>query len=415
MSASYPIRPITPDEFEAFGEVPGQAFLAEWPAEAREIERQVTEFDRTIAAFDGAQIVGTAGAYTFRLTVPGGAADAAGISSVSVLPSHRRRGILTDMMRHLIMDARQRGEAMAILFASESGIYGRFGFGVATWQQRIRIARGDGRLAVGAAVPEFKEPRLRFTGPAEARSDLQRVFDAALPGRPGTLARNRAWWDVLLSDPPTSRDGMSPLRCVVAEDDAGPRGYTLYRTQPSWTDGLADGTLRLRELIALDPAAEAALWGDLFSRDLVGQVIAPSRPVDDPLLAMLADPRRAQPLVSDALWVRLIDLAAAMVQRRYACAVDIVLDVVDPSLPDNAGRWRLTSGGPDDGSPRCERSTAPADLLVAAQALGAGYLGGASFGQLAAAGYVSELTPGALKRLAAATSWDPRPWCSMMF
>jgi predicted acetyltransferase len=415
MSASYPIRPITPDEFEAFGEVPGQAFLAEWPAEAREIERQVTEFDRTIAAFDGAQIVGTAGAYTFRLTVPGGAADAAGISSVSVLPSHRRRGILTDMMRHLIMDARQRGEAMAILFASESGIYGRFGFGVATWQQRIRIARGDGRLAVGAAAPEFKEPRLRFTGPAEARSDLQRVFDAALPGRPGTLARNRAWWDVLLSDPPTSRDGMSPLRCVVAEDDAGPRGYTLYRTQPSWTDGLADGTLRLRELIALDPAAEAALWGDLFSRDLVGQVIAPSRPVDDPLLAMLADPRRAQPLVGDALWVRLIDVPTAMVQRRYACAVDIVLDVLDPALADNAGRWRLTSSGPDDGSPQCERSTAPADLLVAAQALGGSYLGGASFGQLAAAGYVSELTPGALKRLAAAMSWDPRPWCSMMF
>ncbi|HEY2313942.1 MAG TPA: GNAT family N-acetyltransferase [Streptosporangiaceae bacterium] len=415
MSASYPIRPITPDEFEAFGAVPGQAFLEEWPAEAREIERQVTEFDRTIAAFDGAQIVGTAGAYTFRLTVPGGTADAAGISSVSVLPSHRRRGILTDMMRHLIMDARQRGEAMAILFASESGIYGRFGYGVATWHQRIRIARGDGRLAVGAAGPELKEPRLRFTGPAEARADLLRVFDAALPGRPGMLARNDSWWNVLLSDPPTTRDGMSPLRCVVAEDDAGPRGYTLYRTQPSWTDGLADGTLRLRELIALDPAAAAALWADMFSRDLVGQVIAPSRPVDDPLLAMLADPRRAQPLVSDALWVRLIDLPAAMRQRSYASPVDIVLDVVDPLLPDNAGRWRLTSGGPDDGSPQCERSTAPADLLMATHALGAGYLGGASFGQLAAAGHISELTPGALTRLAAAMSWDPRPWCSMMF
>jgi predicted acetyltransferase len=130
---------------------------------------------------------------------------------------------------------------------------------------------------------------------------------------------------------------------------------------------------------------------------------------------MLADPRRAQPLVSDALWVRLIDLPAAMRQRSYASPVDIVLDVVDPLLPDNAGRWRLTSGGPDDGSPQCERSTAPADLLMAAHALGAGYLGGASFGQLAAAGHISELTPGALTRLAAAMSWDPRPWCSMMF
>jgi predicted acetyltransferase len=416
MTSSYPIRSIAPDEFEALSAVPGQAFLEEWPPDAWEIEIPVTEFDRTIAAFDGTQMVGTATAYTFRLTVPGGSADAAGISMVSVLPSHRRRGILTDMMRHEIMDSRGRGEAIAILFASESGIYSRFGFGLAAWQQRLRIGRGDGRLAVGSAAAESKQPGLRFGAPAEVRTDLAKLFDAAVPGRPGMLARNDAWWDVLLSDHPTRRGGMSPLRCVVAEDDGGPRGYSLYRTQPSWTDGLADGTIRLNELIALDPAAAAALWGDLFSRDLVGEVVAPSRPVDDPLLAMLADARRAQPIVNDGLWVRLIDLPAAMVQRTYASAVDVVLDVLDPFLPDNAGRWRLTSGGLGDGAAaRCERSTAPADLLVSAHALGAAYLGGASFGQLAAAGHVSEQTPAALTHLAAAMSWDPRPWCSMMF
>ena len=415
MTASYPIRIITPADLEAFSAVPSQAFLEDWSPEARELEGKLIEFDRTIAAFDGAQMVGTAGAYSFRLTVPGGVADAAGVSLVAVLPSHRRRGILTDMMTHVIADARQRGEAIAILYASESGIYGRFGFGIAAWQQRIRIGRGNGRLGLGAAVPASKELSLRLAVPAEVRSDLMRVFDAVLPRRPGMLARNELWWDAVLSDEPFMRDGMSQMRCVLAADQAGPRGYATYRTQSAWTDGLADGRIRLRELYALDPAAEAALWADLFSRDLVGEVVAPSRPVDDPLLAMLADPRRAVPHVSDGLWVRLVDLPAAMVQRKYASAIDVVLDVLDPAMPDNAGRWRLASGGPDDDGAQCERSMAPADLLMSASALGAAYLGGASLGQLAAAGQITERTPGALARLAAAMSWDPRPWCNMMF
>ena len=416
MSSSYPIRTITPDEFDTFGAVPGHAFLDEWPVEDREQARPVTEFDRTIAAFDGARMVGTASTYTFRMTVPGGAAEVAGVSLVSVLPSHRRRGILTDMMRYEITDAARRGEAIAILYASESAIYGRFGFGLATWHQRIQIRRGDGRLALGDAVPPSPPLSLRLVDPAEVRPDLAKVLAAVVPTRPGMLARTDPWWDLLLSDAPSHRDGMSPQRCLLAEDGSGPRGYALYQSKGSWTDGLAEGVIRVRELTALDPAATAALWTDLFSRDLVSEVLALHRPIDDPLLAMLADPRRALPLVSDALWVRLIDVPAAMVQRTYASSVDVVIDVQDRFMPENSGRWRLAAGGPDHGGDAsCERTTAPADLLMSVQALGAGYLGGASFGQLAAAGHVSELTPGALARLATAMSSDPRPWCSMMF
>ena len=255
------------------------------------------------------------------------------------------------MMRQVIADARSRGEAIAILFASESSIYGRYGFGVATWQQQLRIGRGDGQLAAGA-VGAVAPPRLRFPAPADVRADLMGVYDAVLPGRPGMLARNDRWWDVVLSDIPAHRGGMSPWRCLLAEDESGPRGYALYRTQPSWSDGIPDGTISVSELIALDPAATAALWADLLGRDLVGAVIARRRPVDDPLLAMLADPRRARPIVGDALWVRLIDLQAALVQRRYACAVDVVLDVLDPFLPENAGRWRLEAALPRTERPR---------------------------------------------------------------
>jgi predicted acetyltransferase len=209
---------------------------------------------------------------------------------------------------------------------------------------------------------------------------------------------------------------MSPLRGLLAEDATGPVGYALYRTKPSWQDGVAVGTLRLRELVATEPAAIAALWSDLLDRDLVSEVVAPGRPVDDPLLAMLADPRRAHSSVTDALWVRLVDLPAALCQRGYATGIDVVLEVIDPVLPDNAGRWHLRAGEQSDGGEAvCERTSRPADVLLTAQAAGAAYLGGASFGQLAGAGLVRELTPGAAGRLAVAMSFDPAPWTCQIF
>src|SRR5262249_34252462 len=154
--------------------------------------------------------------------------------------------------------------------------------------------------------------RLRADTPTRLQPELSQIYETVRPGRPGMLARDDRWWTYLLADAPALRDGMSPLRCVLAEDASGPRGYALYRTKPSSNDGVPQGTLRLRELVAADPAATAALWSDLLNRDLVGELIAPARPVDDPLLTMLDDPRRARQAVSDALWVRLTDLPAAL-------------------------------------------------------------------------------------------------------
>jgi predicted acetyltransferase len=420
MTDRYPIRAITADEFAAFTEVPGEAFLDAWPAEAVEGERQVVEFDRTIAAFDDSQMVGTATAFSFRLTVPGGSASAAGISLVSVRPSHRRRGILSAMMRHLLADAAGRGEPLAILFASEPGIYGRYGFGLASWHQRLEIRRGDGELSAGDLAPGLAQPKLRKAEPAHVRAELAEVYQAVLASRPGLLARDERWWTYHLDDPEFARGGMSPLRCLLAEDESGPRGYALYRTKLNWgADGIAAGALRVTELMSGDPAATACLWADLLSRDLVSEVTAPLRPIDDPLLVMLADLRRARPWPSDGLWVRLVDLPAAMCRRRYASDIDLVLDVSDPDFPANQGRWRLTAGGLQAGGnaapPACERTDGEADLRLPASALGAAYLGGAKLGQLAAAGHVLELTPGSVARLSAAMSWDPAPWSCIIF
>jgi len=255
------------------------------------------------------------------------------------------------------------------------------------------------------------------------------VYAAAAAARPGAPARDERWWRSRIDDPPEQRGATSALRCLVAADASGPRGYALYSTAETWDRyGLPANELTIRELITADPVAAAALWGDLLSRDLVSQVIARSRPVDDPLLQLLADRRRARAVVNDNLWVRLVDVPAALRQRSYARDVDVVIEVTDPVLPANAGRWRLTAGGAGAGSgaggaggsgageeASCERTSAGADVAVTAAALGAAYLGGTRLGALAAEGQVAELRPGALAQLSAAMSWDLAPWCPMIF
>ncbi len=423
----YPIRPIAEDEFPAFYGVGDQAFNLAWTAEsAISHELAVFEFDRSLAAFDGRLLVGTACVYSFEMTVPGAAVPVAGVSSVSVLPSHRRRGILSRLMRRQLADIRERGEAVAALFATETGIYGRFGYGLASWHARFMIRRGEGILSGPSRhAPADPDVRLRIAEPEAARTDLAKVYDATLASRPGMIARDDRWWQSRLLDPEGWRQGATALRCLIAEDGAGPRGYALFSVNADWAEHhLPAGTLSVREVIAADSAATAAIWADLLSRDLVAEVQARIRPVDDPLLHLLADSRRARTQITDALYVRLVDVGRALAQRRYACPVDAVIEVTDELCPWNQGRWRLTTsvaaqGGPGDApgglAAVCERTTDDPDVALDSRTLGAAYLGGTRLGALSAAGQVTELRQGALAALSAAMSWDPAPWCPMIF
>jgi predicted acetyltransferase len=421
MTERYPLRSIAPEEFDAYCEVPIEAFNdADRPAEGNEQERIVFEFDRSIAALDGETIVGTTAAYTFQLTVPGGVVGAAGVTFVAVLPSHRRRGILSAMMRHQLADIAARGEPVAALYASESVIYGRYGYGCASSQLSLTIRRREATLnpaVAGSTGNGQGAVRLRAVQPAETRSELGEVYDRVLPHRPGMIARDDRWWQSVLADPEYARKGRSPQKCLLACDDSGPRGYALYRTRPDWDDdGLPHGNLSVRELIAADGAATAALWADLLTRDLIGETTARQRPVDDPLLDLLADRRRARAYLTDGLWIRLVDVPAALTGRRYSCPADVVIEVADHLLPGNAGRWRLQCPGPGDTAPAtCGRTTAAADIQLPVAALGAGYLGGVRLGALATAGLITEHTKGALGVLSAAMYSDPAPWCPSMF
>ncbi|HWG63942.1 MAG TPA: GNAT family N-acetyltransferase [Streptosporangiaceae bacterium] len=429
MAEPYPIRPINDDEFAAFHAVDEQAFHGERPSPQRKrdmIDR--FEFDRSLAAFDEGEPVGIAGAWSFQLSVPGAQIPAAGVSWVSVLPTHRRRGILSSIMRRQLTDIHERGEPLAILWASEAAIYGRYGYGQASWHASFTVHRGEGALR--ADVPADPGLRLRLTEPGMARPELGKVYEAVLPTRPGMFARNEAWWNRVLDDPEDSRKGDSPLRCLLAEDDAGPRGYALYAAKSQWDDEsfLPQSTLSVREMMAADPAATALIWADLLSRDLTTTMKVGQRPADDPLLYMLADSRRSRPRITDGLWARIIDVGPALTRRRYAAPVDLVLDITDQTCPWNQGRWRLTApagaaGGPAAGGTAaigglagsCERTTDPADVSLSAESLGAAYLGGTKLGALAGAGLAAEARPGAIAVLSAALSWDPAPWCPMIF
>ena len=198
------------------------------------------------------------------------------MTAIATAPTHRRRGILTSLMHGQLADIRDRGEAIAALFASEAGIYGRFGFGAATSELSLTIRSGEGARLAQAPAPGAQGAqgplRLRVAEPRDATAELARVFEPVLRERPGMYARDDRWWENVLWDPEIGGPAGTPLRCLIAEDGAGPRGYALYSVRSAWNDeGIPDGALQIRELMASDPAAYAAIWNDLLSRDLVSR------------------------------------------------------------------------------------------------------------------------------------------------
>ncbi|AKJ13178.1 hypothetical protein ABB07_25045 [Streptomyces incarnatus] len=375
------------------------------PPEERELDRSLTEFDRSLAAWDGAEIVGAAGAFSFRMTVPGGApVPAAGVTMVGVAATHRRRGVLTSMMRRQLDDVRELGEPLAVLTASEPAIYGRFGYGAATFRTSAEIDTGRVTLSLPPGVDDV---RLRYAAPADVLDACEAVYAALVPLRPGMLARRPGWERAGLLDPESERGGASALQCVVAERDGEVTGYARFSTKIGWGESGHDGTVNLKDLAALDPVTEAALWRFLFGIDLMTTLSVGSRPVDDAWRYLVSDTRRCRPRLRDDAYVRLVDVGAALAARTYQAPVDVVLEVADGFCPWNAGRWRLTG---DTKGASCERTSDAAELSLSVRELGASYLGGVTLLSLAAAGRVRELRPGALTEASVAFGSPVAPW-----
>ena len=288
------------------------------------------------AAFDGGEIVGGAGAFTNDLSVPGGSLPCAGISVVGVYPTHRRRGVLSAMMQAQLADVHERGEPIAALWASEETIYGRFGYGIASWAGEVEIPR----VWSAFARPLERRGQVRFVSAEEAAEVFPPVWEALRRERPGVPSRSHAWWTLRRSAHPGRGEGESaPLRRARAGRlDAGVR---RYRREPGWENGFSTAKLDVQEAVGATPQATAEIWRYLLDIDWTETITASLLPPDHPLFLLLASPRRVRYRMGDGLWVRLVDVGAALSGREYAGEGAVVFEVRDEVCPWNEGRWEV--------------------------------------------------------------------------
>jgi predicted acetyltransferase len=364
------------------------------------------ELERMLAAVDGERIVGGAGAFSFRTTVPGGASvPCAGVTVVGVQPTHRRRGILRSMMRMQLDDAHARGEAIATLFASEETIYGRYGYGLASLNFDIEIPKAmnafrPGVVATGAA---------RFVQEDEAAGLFPPIYDAVRSVTPGMFERPAAWWQTrTLADPPEVRFGGGPKHLVALDIDGETHAYAIYRLNTEFGSLGPESVVRALEVLGKTPEATISIWRFLLDIDWTKCVSTFLMPVDHPLFLLLARPNHARPRMTDGLWVRLVDVGAALSARTFAGDDAVVLDIRDEFCPWNVGRWSVGPGG-------VSHTDGAADLALDVADLGSVYLGGFTFRELRRAGRVQELTQGALGRADSIFRTDVAPWCAEIF
>ncbi len=423
----YRFRQLTADDRHAVTLLDTWAFPS--PVEPEEIEKMPSSltWSRAVGvAVDGpdADDAGTPlaamhASYPFgEFPVPGGTLPTAGLTWVGVHPQHRRRGLASAMVDLHLARCRERGEPLSALFAAEYPIYGRFGYGKAADDARLTIPRGA-RLR---DVPGADQHTVRVEHVSRERHGalVDAVHRAAGAGeltginRPGWATRETeelqaSWWH----DPTGFRHGQESRRIAIVERDGEARGYALFRRKLDWVPTGTEGTVNIIEVVALDVAAARALWGVLTDLDLMTETKPFILATDDPVLRLLDNRRATGPLVADNLWVRVVDVPAALSGRQYSADVDVVLGVTDARLPNNAGAWRLRATA--FGEATCERTDASPDLELDVRELGSVYLGGESLAALAAAGLVTERTPGALARASTAFGWPLAPVCSWIF
>lgn len=366
---------------------------------------RVLPAERMHGAWDDGRAVGGAAAFPFELTVPGGRVPAAGVSAVGVLPTHRRRGILRALMRAQLDACHERGEAVAYLWATEDTIYGRFGYGIASFAAEIELPRE--RSAYHA--PFEPSGAARIVSLEEAEPLIAPVYDRVAARTPGMFARTSAWWQArVLADPDWRRRGGGDLQCVVLGSDHGHAAYALYRLNLLTERGVQNGAVDVVEAMGDSPEATRAIWRYLLDVDWMARVRASLLPLDHPLLLLLAEPRRLRFSFRDGLWVRLVDVGAALSARSYADNGSVVVEVVDEFCPWNHGRWRVGEGS-------VKRTEEVSELRCDVTALGSVYLGGFTWAQLARAFRVEEIREGAITRAEALFRSDRAPWCPEIF
>ena len=398
------IRTPSEGEFELAVKTIEAAFGGEPHEGDLERHQKTMPRDRVLCAFDDGRPVGTAASFPFRLTIPGGELPTAGVTWVGVLPSHRRRGIMTDFMQRQLADVHERGEPLAILWASESAIYGRFGYGMSAPSltldaERARFAFHNDPGPSGAT---------RLVDRDEAERLFPQIHERVRKEIPGMFSLPQEWWKQWkLADPEHFRRGAGPKFFAAYERDGAVEGYAIYRLKHEWEQGMPRGKLYVIGAHAVSPPAMRELWRFLFGIDLVERVQMTLFDPGSSLMLMVLDPRSLHLVVGDGLWLRLVDVEAALRARTYAGDDAVVVEVRDALCPWNAGRFRVGA--------EVARTDDDADLELDVADLACAYLGGFDFHDLARAERVRELRPGTLERASGLFRTARPPYCADEF
>jgi predicted acetyltransferase len=387
-------------------------FSEDAPDDLRARVRKVADPARFLGGVEDGRFVSTAGVFSMKLSVPGGELPAGGVTWVTVLPSHRRQGILSRMMRLMIDDCHARNEPLAILWASEAAIYQRFGYGLGTWSMNLDADTVATRIA--GERPAGGSFRLIPAG--QGMELVAPIYDAARSGRAGFLSRSPDWWVGQLPLVEKDAKGGEAKRLVVYDGGSGPEAYAVYKTKADWSVRGPNVSLTVEEAIGSTAAGTREIWRYLFAVDLVRTLKVWRLPRDHAILGLVAEPRRLGVTMGDGLWVRIVDVRAALEGRTYG--VDgkgsgvVSIDLRDDFCPWNAGRWKLDVGA---GHARASRTDEPADLALDANALASLFLGGFSATTLVGASAVEELRPGGLATADALFPTPLQPWCPQEF
>jgi predicted acetyltransferase len=409
------VRSITADELIGWNEAFSTAFYiwASDPAARAEVQlANKLDIDRCLAAFDGDTMVGTYRSFATRLTVPGGARLPVGaVSAVSVRPTHRRRGLLTSMITKDLRRSVDRGEVASILIAAEWPIYGRYGYGPATWQAKWTLRT----RATTFTTPPIGS--VEVVGAAAARELLPTIYDRYVANQPGAIDRpdHRFDGDLGLREWPGRPRWQGQV--AIHRDDAGvPDGYARFHGEENWVDMYPEHRMLVDELHAVTVEAEIDLWRHLAQMDLTASIQAEVRREHEPMQWVLADPRAAQVSGrSDFLWLRLLDVERALVGRTYERDGTLVVEILDTlggELGPAAGRYRLEVR---DGAATCARTEAAPELTIDVRALGAAYLGGTRLADAVRSSGFTEHRPGALDDADRLFRSAAEPWCSSWF
>jgi predicted acetyltransferase len=372
----------------------------------------VSDKSRFVGAFDRDQIVGTAGVFTQSISVPGGEVAAGGVTFVTVLPTHRRRGLMAGMMRMMIDDCHRRGEPIAMLWAAEGAIYQRFGYGMATLCFNLEAETRSIRFTRNWP----REGQVRLVPAGEGKDLVEPVYAKARAQRAGFLMRDDRWWPGVLPNPEKDKRGGEIRRLAVYETADGPEAYAVYKTKGDWNVRGPSSVLTVEEAMAATPRGTREIWRFLTEVDLIRTLRMGRLPGDHPIFSLVDEPRRLGTTVGDGLWVRILDVAKALEARTYGPVGDadgsLVFELTDEYCPWNAGRYRLEVAG---GRAHVTPTTDDTDLALDANDLAAMYLGEFSATALSLTGRVAETRPQGLAKADRLFTTALRPWCPQEF